>query len=135
MNISSKKLILLVEDEIIQAKIFSQIIQDEVSSNGYKVVVFNNGLELIDLINDKHQSYKISQFNVMLIDLSMHDISGFDMLKQIKDKQVNVPVAVFTAHEDESIKNQAIILGAKDYFVKGKDIDELNRLKSFICQF
>jgi two-component system cell cycle response regulator CtrA len=71
----------------------------------------------------------------MLIDLSMHDISGFDMLKQIKDKQVNVPVAVFTAHEDESIKNQAIILGAKDYFVKGKDIDELNRLKSFICQF
>jgi two-component system cell cycle response regulator CtrA len=135
MTTPQKKLVLYVEDEIIQAKIFSQIIENEVSPKGYKVIVFNNGSELIDLINDKHPTYKISQFNVILLDLSMHDISGFDMLKQIKSKQVLAPVAVLTAHEDESMKNQAIIFGAKDYFVKGKDIDELTRLKNFICEF
>jgi DNA-binding response OmpR family regulator len=41
-------------------------------------------------------------------------------------------VAILTAREDENIKQQIIDLGAHDYFVKGKNIEELARLRDFI---
>lgn len=133
-NISAPKLILYVEDEDVQAKIFSAIIENEVSSSGYKVVVFKNGGEFIDLINSRHKKYKISQFSLILLDLSMYDVSGLAMLKEFKSKSFNIPTAILTAREDDKIKKQALAYGAKDYFVKGKDVDELERLREFILQ-
>ena len=133
-NSSLSNLILYVEDEDIQAKIFSKIIENEVKEFGFKVIVFNNGKEFIELLNSKHSQYKISQFSTILLDLSMHDVSGFTMLEEFKAKSMNVPIAILTARQDEDIKNKIMNLGAKEYFVKGKDIDELERLKNFILQ-
>ncbi len=129
---SPKKLILYVEDEDIQAKLFAKIIENEVKDRGHQVIIFNSGADFIDLVNSRNKNYTIEQFGIILLDLAMHDFSGIAMLKEAQDKAIKTPIAIFSAREDEALKKQSFDLGAKDYFVKGKDLLELERLRSFI---
>ena len=129
---SPKKLNLYVEDEDIQAKLFAKIIENEVKDRGHQVIIFNSGVDFIDLVNSRNKNYTIEQFGIILLDLAMHDFSGIAMLKEAQDKAIKTPIAIFSAREDEPLKKQSFDLGAKDYFVKGKDLLELERLRSFI---
>ena len=129
-----KKFILYVEDENIQAKLFSKIIENEVNNFGYEVIVFGNGSDFIDLLNSNNKNYKIEQFGLILLDLSMHDFSGMAMLNEAKAKNIKTPIAIFSAREDNLIKTKALELGAKDYFIKGKNLMELERLRKFIIE-
>jgi len=137
MNVNlnyNKKFILYVEDEDVQARVFSKIIENEVKNYNYQVVVFNNGADFIDLINSKNNNYKIEQFGLILLDLSMYDFSGFDMLKEAKNKNLKTPIAILSAREDLLIKKQTLDFGAKEYFIKGKNLAELDRLRNFIIE-
>jgi DNA-binding response OmpR family regulator len=129
-----KKFILYVEDENIQAKLFSKIIENEVKNFGYEVIVFGNGADFIDLLNSNNKNYKIEQFGLILLDLSMHDFSGMAMLNEAKAKNIKTPIAIFSAREDNLTKAKALELGAKDYFIKGKNLMELERLRKFIIE-
>jgi DNA-binding response OmpR family regulator len=129
-----KKFILYVEDENVQAKVFSKIIESEVKNFGYEVIVFGNGSDFIDLLNSRNKNYKIEQFGLILLDLSMHDYSGISMLQEAKDKNIKTPIAIFSARDDDITKEKAIDLGAKDYFIKGKNLMELERLRKFIIE-
>ena len=129
-----KKFILYVEDENIQAKLFSKIIENEVKNFGYEVIVFGNGSDFIDLLNSNNKNYKIEQFGLILLDLSMHDFSGMAMLNEAKAKNIKTPIAIFSAREDNLIKTKALELGAKDYFIKGKNLMELERLRKLIIE-
>ena len=129
---SKKKFILYVEDEEFQAKLFSRIIENEVVGLGYEVVVFGKGGDFMNLLNSRDVNYKIEEFGVILLDLEMNDFSGFEMLKEMRANLIDTPVAILSAMEDESFKKGAIGLGATDYFVKGKDLLELERLRLFI---
>ena len=131
----SKNLILYIEDEDFQAKIFSKIIESELDSYNYKVKIINNGKDFLALLNNQNKTFNdinLQEIGLILIELAMHDISGVQLLQEIKKQQITRPVAILTAREDGSIKQQILDLGANDYFVKGKDIEELARLRDFI---
>ncbi len=131
----TKNFILYIEDEDFQAKIFSKIIESELDSYNYKVKIIKNGKDFIALLNNENKIFNdinLNEIGLILIDLAMHDVSGVQLLQETQKHQINLPVAILTAREDESIKQQIIDLGAKDYFVKGKDIAELSRLRDFI---
>ena len=131
----TKNFILYIEDEDFQAKIFSKIIESELDSYNYKVKIIKNGKDFIALLNNENKIFNdinLNEIGLILIDLAMHDVSGVQLLQEMQKHQINLPVAILTAREDESIKQQIINLGAKDYFVKGKDIAELSRLRDFI---
>ena len=127
------KYILYIEDEETQAKLFSRIIEDQVRDFGHKVVVINNGTDALKFIAGE-DILKINKNDVglILVDLAIYDISGFQILKEIHDSKIQIPVAVLSAREDKNIEKEAKSLGAADYFVKGKDEEELERLKNFI---
>lgn len=131
---SAKKLILYVEDEEFQAKLFSRIIKSEIGVFDYEIIIFNKGGDFINLLNLRNEDYKIEDFGVILLDMEMHDFSGFDMLKEAQAKFVETPIAILSAIEDESFKEGALAFGAKDYFVKGKNLQELERLRLFIVE-
>jgi DNA-binding response OmpR family regulator len=131
----SKNLILYIEDEDFQAKIFSKIIESELDSYNYKVKIINNGEDFITLLNNQNKTFNdinLNEIGLILIDLAMHDISGVQLLQEIKKHQITLPVAILTAREDDNIKQQITDLGANDYFIKGKNIEELARLRDFI---
>ena len=69
------------------------------------------------------------QFDIMLLDLSLPDSSGFDTLtKAIKGVPHTVSIVVLTGLDDESVGVKAVKMGAQDYLVKGQiDTSSLTR--------
>ncbi len=128
----TKRYVLLIEDEQFQAHLFSKIIETEIEEFGYQVVVLDNGRDAMKFFSGE-KILKINQQEVglVLLDLALHDISGLQILEKINPK---IPVAVLSANDDEKIRKEALALGASDYFVKGKDLEELMRLREFIIK-
>jgi DNA-binding response OmpR family regulator len=131
----AKDYILYVEDEEFQAKVFGKIINDEIEEFGYKLIALKGGDEAMKIISgEKMHGVSLENIGMILLDLAMHDVSGFQILKEIKGRKIKIPTAILSAKEDDEVKEEAIKLGAKDYFVKGKDLEELNRLRRFIIK-
>ena len=129
----TKDYILYIEDEEFQAKVFGKIINDEVAEFGYKLISLKCGQEAINLLSgEKIHGVSLENIGMILLDLAMHDVSGFQILKEIKNRKIKIPTAILSAKEDNNIKEETLKLGATDYFIKGKDLEELNRLRHFI---
>lgn len=127
-----KRYVLLVEDEKFQATLFAKIIENELLDFGYQVITIENGRDALKFFSgEKILEIEQSEVGLVLLDLAIHDISGLQILEKIDAK---IPVAVLSANEDEKVKADALRLGASEYFVKGKSLEELNRLRDFIVK-
>jgi DNA-binding NarL/FixJ family response regulator len=63
--------------------------------------------------------------DVALVDLQLPDMSGFDLIKKIKDKSPNARIIVLSSHEGDVDIQRALESGAQGYVVKGLVRDEL----------
>jgi diguanylate cyclase (GGDEF)-like protein/PAS domain S-box-containing protein len=63
---------------------------------------------------------KEGTFDVLLLNLRLHDSSGIETLWKIQDIAPNLPIVVLAESADEEFAAQALGLGAQDYLVKGK---------------
>src|ERR1700688_391289 len=57
--------------------------------------------------------------DVLVLDLSMPGVSGFEIIRRITERQPNAKILVFSMHEDASVAVRAIQLGARGYVTKG----------------
>ncbi|MFM2200519.1 MAG: hypothetical protein RL769_574 [Pseudomonadota bacterium] len=132
---TDKKYLLYVEDEEFQAKLFAHILEGEMAEFGYGVVTLSSGMDFLNfLAGEKELSVNREQIGLVLLDLSMHDISGMQILRNLKRYDFDIPVAVFSARDDKDTADEVKKLGAVEYFVKGKDLEELQRIKKFIIK-
>jgi len=72
-------------------------------------------------------------YDVVILDLGLPDIDGFDVLKQIRAFS-QVPVVILTARVSEEVKERAMSLGANDYITKPFNRDLITRLKGQVEQ-
>jgi DNA-binding NarL/FixJ family response regulator len=63
--------------------------------------------------------------DVVLMDLSMPDISGIDAMKAIHASKPNIPVVILTAHADPGLEREAREAGASGFLAKGIGLDDL----------
>jgi DNA-binding NarL/FixJ family response regulator len=63
--------------------------------------------------------------DVALVDLRLPDMSGFDLIKKIKDKYPNARIVVLSSHEGDVDIQRALEAGAQGYVVKGIVREEL----------
>lgn len=65
--------------------------------------------------------------DVILLDITMPGMDGFEVLKRLKedDATMRIPVIMLTAREDDESKIQASQLYNEDYLVKGLEMPEL----------
>ena len=101
-----EKYILVVEDDYKS----QQLLQQFLTSNGYKVDCANDGLEGI-------QMYKDRNYNLILLDIVMPNLDGFSMCKIIR-KESDVPIIFVTALSSESDQIKGFDLLCDDYIVK-----------------
>jgi DNA-binding NarL/FixJ family response regulator len=63
--------------------------------------------------------------DITLVDLQLPDMSGFDLIKKIKDKSPNGRIIVLSSHEGDVDIQRALEAGAQGYVVKGIVREEL----------
>ncbi len=88
---------------------------EHINSSGMKVVVLKSGSQLLDYM-DKNPAP-----DLILLDLSMPDMDGFDVLTELRKKEIKgheTPVIFLTANEDEEAETKGLSLGAMDYIKK-----------------
>jgi DNA-binding NtrC family response regulator len=114
------KHVLIVEDDSTQTKVFEQI----VSKVHFKSHLVANGKDALKYLKDN------KDVGLVLLDLALPDISGIQVLEELKKMGNKVPVAILSASEESSIAVRAGQLGAADFFIKGKS--DLMRIFEFI---
>lgn len=75
----------------------------------------------------------IHNYDCIILDLTLPDGDGLDLLRQIKYKKINVGVIVLSANSNLDDKITGLDLGADDYMTKPFHLSELNsRIRSII---
>jgi DNA-binding NarL/FixJ family response regulator len=63
--------------------------------------------------------------DVIVMDLSMPDLSGIEAMKRIHETRPNLPVVILTAHADEGVEREAFEAGARGFLAKGTGLHDL----------
>lgn len=110
---SLKRKILLVEDEEKLAGITALYLQN----NGYDVKCVNNGSDVLPSLSREN-------FDLVLLDLMLPEISGEQLLPLIKNKYA-LPIIVLSARSQIDSIVDLLSMGADDYMVKPYALKEL----------
>ena len=103
------KKILFIEDEVSLQETFGDVF----SRQGYEMISALDGEEGLRLV-------KSEKLDLILLDLILPKLNGFEVLKQIKEDEEtkNIPVIVLTNLEGTGDVEKALELGATTYLVK-----------------
>lgn len=97
----NKLRILIVDDEPSVGDALRLVLE----SNGYEVVLVTNGLDGIDQV-------RRGPFGFSVVDLFLTDISGFQVISDIRKHQPEIPIVLITAHGSPQVFAEAKKLGA-----------------------
>ena len=107
--------ICLVEDEISLNNILKSYIEKE----GYEVIQFFNG-------NDAYNYIGKEEVDLWILDIMLGDnISGYDLIKKIREYNSNTPVIFTSARDQDLDKIIGLELGSDDYITKPFSSKEL----------
>ncbi|MBY9010172.1 MAG: PAS domain S-box protein [Candidatus Lokiarchaeota archaeon] len=102
--------ILLIEDNPGDSRLTQEILKNADNFN-FKLTVAEN---LVDGLYYIEQS----EIDIVLLDLSLPDSSGFQTIIRTREKTINIPIIVLTGLKDETFSRKIIQAGAQDYFIK-----------------
>lgn len=114
MSIDNKISILVIDDEVDYCDMVSHILIKE----GYSVFIANNGKTGLEIFNKQSP-------DIVILDLSLPDIDGINVLKQIKAINNETSIIIITAHGQIQSVVEATKLGAYDYFTKPFDNEKV----------
>jgi YesN/AraC family two-component response regulator len=107
--------ILIVDDDTALRDRYVENISDT-----YRVVAVQTGRVAIDRVKRR------SDIDLAVIEYRLSDMSGIDVMKEIKDVEPSVLVIIATAYGDEEVAVEAFRSGARDYLKKPFSISELS---------
>lgn len=112
--------IFLLEDDYLLNKAISQYL----SSKGFTVSSFYNGLEAVKAITD--------DYDVMILDIDIPQLNGITVMEEIRKLYPTKPVIMVSATIDIDMISQAYEKGCNDYMKKPFDIRELElKIRTF----
>ncbi|MGQ0526429.1 MAG: response regulator transcription factor CtrA [Alphaproteobacteria bacterium] len=106
--------VLLVEDDSSTAKSIELMLKSE----GYIV-------DTADLGEDGLEIGKIYDYDIILLDLMLPDMDGYDVLKALRDSKVETPILILSGLTELDNKIKGLGYGADDYLTKPFDKREL----------
>ncbi len=126
-QVAKNQTILIIDDELP----FRQIYRDILRLDGYAVQEAEDGDEGLHMVEQQ-------QPDLILLDLVLPKVSGFDVLGKLKSspKTSNIPVVVYSILNDKPEIDRALKLGASDFTVKGQTpaMEVLAKVKALLPQ-
>ncbi len=116
--------ILVVDDERDVKTLFEQRFRKEIRSHAVDIEFAFSGEEALEYLKAHDQEAVL-----ILSDINMPGMSGFELLKRIKEVFVKPPpvVMMITAYGDQENYNMAKELGAEDFLTKPVDFEQLKK--------
>ncbi|MCW5730311.1 MAG: response regulator transcription factor [Alphaproteobacteria bacterium] len=106
--------VLLIEDDALIAKSIEMMLKGE----GFNVYCTDLGEEGIDL-------GKLYDYDIIVLDLNLPDMSGYDVLKKLRTAKVETPILILSGMAETEKKVKGLGFGADDYLTKPFNRDEL----------
>lgn len=106
--------ILIAEDDIN----LSTVLVDYLQSKGYMAKAVTNGQDAWEMLSKQH-------FDMLLTDISMPKGNGWQLLKNLRDSQNDIPVIIISAKTDREDIIKGYQLGCDDYMTKPYSMDIL----------
>jgi Response regulators consisting of a CheY-like receiver domain and a winged-helix DNA-binding domain len=112
----AKEKILIVDDE----EHIIELLKFNLLNAGYEILTANNGIDAVKIA-------KAEKPNLLLLDLMLPGIDGFDVCKEIKrnNEMKSTSIIMLTAKGEELDKILGLELGADDYITKPFSVREL----------
>lgn len=107
--------ILLLEDDII----LSEIITEHLSENAHSVVSVYDGEDAYDKIVS-------NRYDLILLDVNVPSINGFELLKLLREQQINIPTIFITSLNSGNDLKKGFEIGCDDYLKKPFELVELD---------
>ena len=106
--------ILVVEDD----QELNQTVCAFLNQSGYESVGCLNA-------NDAYNAMYNNAFDLIVYDIMMPDIDGFEFAKTVRGINEDIPILFMTARDDFASKQRGYRIGIDDYMIKPVDLDEL----------
>jgi two-component system KDP operon response regulator KdpE len=105
--------VLIVDDE----PPIRKLLRMGLTAQGYHVLEAPNGKTALELLEQRP--------DLVILDLGLPDVQGFDLLRTIRARNEQVPIVVLSSRGDEGAKVAALDFGADDYVTKPFGTEEL----------
>ncbi len=109
----SKNILVVDDDEEIR-----DLLEFDLAQSGYNIDTAKNGIEGLE-------KALTSNYDLILLDVMMPKMNGFDVCKNIRKAQKAVPILLLTAKGTINDKTEGFECGADDYLIKPFDIQEV----------
>lgn len=112
-QLNKLKLLYVEDDEILRKNYLSTLsllFSEVIEANNYE-----SGLKF----------YNQSKPDILLVDINLGSLSGIDLVKKIRQTDIQIPVVFLTAHSDNKYLLEAANLQIDGYIVKPLDLDKL----------
>ncbi len=106
--------VLLLEDDTL----LNEIIEEFLEELDYEVVSTHDGQEALETIYEEH-------FDLLILDVNVPSINGFDLLKSLKDNKIDIPTIYITSLHTSKDIQEGFESGADDYIKKPFHLSEL----------
>jgi len=100
--------VLIVEDDDVSYRYMQKVLE----KTGIKIKRAITGIEAIDLCKQD------KQFNLVLMDIQLPGINGYEATKRIRDFNSNIPIIAQTAHALAEDRKKSLEIGCNDFITK-----------------
>lgn len=125
--------LILADDHVLFREGIRKILEEK--SDFVIVGEASDGIELLDLL-------KRTKANLILLDISMPNLRGIDVIPEIKRTQPGIKILILTMFNDREYVYEAIARGSDGYFLKGDTgsellsaIEKVKRGKTYVSPF
>lgn len=108
--------VLLVEDD----ELLGDGIRTGLRHYGHTIDWVKDGKAANDVLTSTYEN-----FDIIVLDLGLPKMSGLDVLRSIRERNITTPVVILTARETVDDRVKGLDAGADDYITKPFDLDEL----------
>lgn len=116
--------VLLLEDDLL----LNEIIEEHLLLQNYEIVIAYSGLEAQNLLYTQ-------KFDLLLLDVNVPELNGFELLKDLRQKEIYTPAIFLTSLNQVSDIEKGFNSGCDDYLKKPFELKELdlriNNIKRF----